>query len=138
MTPSAIILTPSFFRRNASSLWVSPERLRDRLPGGGQAGAVERYTQGKSVEDWKKPALIPPASSMISWEEFQEKKYFRRSHRPKWQTFLADERVLQRSGESFHTTPSGKIEFYSERLAKHFPDDERAASPEMDRKGSPP
>jgi len=43
---------------------------------------------------------------------------------PKWETYHAGMLDFRNNPEKYRlTTPSGKLEFYSERLAKHFPDD---------------
>ena len=62
----------------------------------------------------------------MTWEEFKEKKYCRLSRRredweedpPGLREFYEDPKANPLK------TPTGLLEFYSERLAKHFPDDE--------------
>jgi trimethylamine-N-oxide reductase (cytochrome c) len=68
---------------------------------------------------------------MISWEEFRKKGYYLYQTAPDWENDIpgwrkfADDPVKSPLG-----TPSKKLEFYSERLAKNFPDDkERPPNP---------
>ena len=68
----------------------------------------------------------------MTWEEFKEKKYYLYQVAEDWEQDAPglrkfyDDPVKNPLG-----TPSKKLEFYSERLAKHFPDDkERPPSPQ--------
>jgi trimethylamine-N-oxide reductase (cytochrome c) len=74
---------------------------------------------------------------MVSYEEWLKKGYYVIPTDPQWKSYPA-------GMEKFHDdpdhnplkTPSGKIEFYSQNLAKHFPDDkERPPVPHWIEKG---
>jgi len=63
-------------------------------------------------------------AGFISWEDFQDKQYFVIPTDPEWASIprgFSDYYNLP-TGAGLHT-PSGKIEFYSQGLAQHFPDD---------------
>ncbi len=89
-------------------------------------GLLEEYTDGRSVEDWIKFGFdTSGAADYISWEELKEKGYWvvpsdpedGEKHKPGLRNFYEDPE------NNPLTTPSGKIEFYSARLDKHFPGD---------------
>jgi len=61
---------------------------------------------------------------LISWEELEEKGYYVVPMYKDWKKDKVGIRAFYEDPEAHPLkTPSGKIEFYSERLAKHFPDD---------------
>ncbi len=68
----------------------------------------------------------------ITWEEFKEKKYYLYNTAEDWEKDVPGFRKFHDDPEKNGLgTPSKKLEFYSERLAKHFPDDkERPPSPQ--------
>jgi trimethylamine-N-oxide reductase (cytochrome c) len=88
-------------------------------------GLLKEYTEGKSIEDWIKIGYeTSGVAKDISWNELQQKGYYVVPKAAKWQE--------QKAGlYNFYTdpdknplsTPSGKIEFYSARLAASFPED---------------
>ena len=88
-------------------------------------GKYEEVTEGKTVEDWIKYTYegigLP---EFISWEDFKEKQYYVFPPAPDWEK---DPPGLRKFYEDPIAnplkTPSGKLEIYSERLAKNFPDD---------------
>ena len=89
-------------------------------------GLYEEYTKGRSVEDWIRFAYENSGvKEHISWEELKEKGYYVVPTAPDWEK---DPPCLIGFAENPERnpleTPSGKLEFYSESLAKHFPDDE--------------
>ena len=60
----------------------------------------------------------------ISWEEFKEKGYFVFPVARDWEQDPPGLIKFYQNPEANPLpTPSGKLEFYSERLARHFPDD---------------
>jgi len=88
-------------------------------------GLLEEYTDGKSVQDWIKLGFdTSGVADYISFEELKEKGYWVIPTDPGWEKERPGLIGFYEDPENNPlTTPSGKIEFYSERLAKHFPDD---------------
>ena len=88
-------------------------------------GLYDEFTEGKSIEDLEK--LVFDGAGMekyISWEEFKEKSYFCFPFAEDWEKDPAGLfKFYQDPVANPLPTPSGKLEFYSERLAKNFPDD---------------
>ena len=88
-------------------------------------GLLEEYTGGKTVMDHKKFGFQHcGCGDMISWEKFVENGYFVvptdenwKKDPPGFSAFFNDPQ------KNPLKTPSGKLELYSERLAKYFPDD---------------
>jgi len=94
--------------------------------GGRYADLFTKYTEGKTVEEWARFGFDNSgATDYITWEELKEKGYFVAP------TVNPDWKELPRGLIEFYedpvknplATPSGKLEFYSERLADKFPDD---------------
>jgi anaerobic selenocysteine-containing dehydrogenase len=101
-------------------------------------GLLEEYTGGKTVDEWIRVGFENScAQDSISWEEFEEKGYFVVPTEPDWEK---RPRGLQKFYEDPANnpleTPSGKIEYLSQNLAKYFPDDrERPPVPHWIEKG---
>ncbi|MFO1401859.1 MAG: molybdopterin-dependent oxidoreductase [Steroidobacteraceae bacterium] len=96
-------------------------------------GYEKQVSEGMTTLDLQKKIFgYMNLERFITWEEFREKGYYLyqtaadwEKDTPGWRKF-ADDPAKQPLG-----TPSKKLEFYSERLAKHFPDDkERPPSPQ--------
>ena len=91
-------------------------------------GLLEKYTEGKSVEEWIKNGFDKsgvPEAGLCTWEKFQEKGYYVVPTEPDWEKYPAGMYEFYRDPEKHPLkTPSGKIEFYSLGLAEHFPDDD--------------
>lgn len=89
-------------------------------------GLLEQYTDGKTVEDLLKANFEKSGiQNMISYEEFEEKKYFVIPTAPDWKEGPAGMLEFYKDPDNNPvTTPSGKIEFLSQNLEKYFPDDE--------------
>jgi molybdopterin guanine dinucleotide-containing S/N-oxide reductase-like protein len=86
-------------------------------------GVEKEYSEGRNEEGWiKKIFEKTMAAEHISFEDFKEKGYYVLKHPDDWvrSPWLRD---FYETGTGLKT-PSGKIEFYSERLAKNFPDDQ--------------
>jgi anaerobic selenocysteine-containing dehydrogenase len=88
-------------------------------------GKYEEVTEGKTVEDWMRYAYeglgLP---EFIRWEDFKEKQYYVFPPAPDWENDPPGLRKFYEDPEvNPLKTPSGKLEFYSQRLADHFPDD---------------
>jgi len=101
-------------------------------------GKYDEITQGKTVDEWIKycyEALGLP--ERISWEELNEKGYYIFPTAPDWDKNPAGLWSFYEDPENNPlSTPSGKLEFYSERLAEKFPDDkERTPLPRWIEKG---
>ena len=88
-------------------------------------GVYEEYSGGKTVEEWIKYGYeISGVKDMVSWKELNEKGYYIVPMRTDWDKDPVGIRPFYEDPEANPLeTPSGKIEFYSERLAKNFPDD---------------
>ncbi|MBN1189679.1 MAG: molybdopterin-dependent oxidoreductase [Dehalococcoidales bacterium] len=88
-------------------------------------GLYEPYTQGKSVQDWIKVAYENAMSpNLVKWDDLVDKKYFPLPTALDWEDDPAGMRQFADEPEKYPLeTPSGKLEFYSARLAEHFPDD---------------
>ena len=88
-------------------------------------GLYDEFTEGKTIEDWRN--IVFDGAGMqkyISWEEFKEKGYFCFPIAEDWEKDPAGFLKFYQDPEANPLpTPSGKLEFYSERLAKNFPDD---------------
>lgn len=88
-------------------------------------GLYEEYTEGKAVQEWirvaHENAMWP---SLVTWDELKEKGYFPLPTAPDWQDDPVGLIGFAEDPEGHPLgTPSGKLEFYSERLATHFPED---------------
>jgi trimethylamine-N-oxide reductase (cytochrome c) len=60
----------------------------------------------------------------VTWEEFKEKGHYVIPNDPDWQKYDIGLRKFADDPENNPiSTPTGKLEFYSQRLAEHFPDD---------------
>jgi anaerobic selenocysteine-containing dehydrogenase len=95
-------------------------------------GLDEQITEGKNTEQWLKvifEGLQLPLS--VTWEDFKEKGYYVWPTAKDWEKDPAGFIKFYEDPEMNPLpTPSGKLEFYSQRLAEGFPDDvERPPSP---------
>jgi molybdopterin guanine dinucleotide-containing S/N-oxide reductase-like protein len=88
-------------------------------------GLLKEFTMGKSVDDWIREGFeISGIKHLVSWEEFKEKGHYVIPNDPDWQKYDIGLRKFADDPEHNKlSTPTGKLEFYSERLAKNFPDD---------------
>jgi molybdopterin guanine dinucleotide-containing S/N-oxide reductase-like protein len=101
-------------------------------------GLLKEYTEGRSPEEWMRLGFEKSgAKAMISWEELNQKGYFVIPTDPHWQQYRAGLiNFYEHPEKSPLKTPSGKVEFYSQNLAKYFPDDiERPPVPHWIEKG---
>jgi trimethylamine-N-oxide reductase (cytochrome c) len=106
--------------------------IADRL------GLLKEYTGGKSIEDLIKYGFENSGvQDMVTYQELDEKQYFVIPTDPDWEKYSPGLRKFYEDPENNPlSTPSGKIEFYSERLARYFPDDkERPPVPHWIEKG---
>ena len=96
-------------------------------------GLGERFSEGKTTKDLEKDVFdTMEISNMISWKEFEEKKYYVYPTAKDWENDTPGFRKFYEDPvKNPLPTPTGKLEFYSERLAKYFPNDkERPPSPQ--------
>ncbi|HSW56872.1 MAG TPA: molybdopterin-dependent oxidoreductase, partial [Dehalococcoidales bacterium] len=101
-------------------------------------GLLEKYTGGKTVPDLIREGFESSGvQEMISFEQFQEKGYYVVPTDPAWNKIPVGLHKFNIDPENNPLkTPSGKIEFYSQNLAKHFPNDpERPPVPHWIEKG---
>jgi anaerobic selenocysteine-containing dehydrogenase len=103
-------------------------------------GMLDKYTEGKSIPEWIKYGFDTsgvPAAGLCTWDKLQENKYYVVPTDPNWKRWPAG--MFRFAVDPDHnplSTPTGKIEFYSERLAKNFPgDNERPPLPHWIEKG---
>jgi trimethylamine-N-oxide reductase (cytochrome c) len=88
-------------------------------------GLYDKYTGGKTNEEWLKTGWEKSGvADQISWEQLKEKKYWVSPVKPDWEKdpvgltgFYND------PAKNPLTTPSGKVDFYSQRIADAFPTD---------------
>jgi len=88
-------------------------------------GLLEQYTGGKTAEEWTKISFDNSGiQDKISYEEFEKKGYYIIPTETNWEKHPAGMYEFYNDPEKHPlNTPSGKIEFLSQNLAKHFPDD---------------
>jgi len=89
-------------------------------------GKYEEFTEGKTVEEWIKFGFEKSGvASMVSWEEFNKKGYYVVPMAHDWEKAPAGMINFYNNPEAHPLhTKSGRIEFYGQWLAEHFPDDE--------------
>jgi trimethylamine-N-oxide reductase (cytochrome c) len=101
-------------------------------------GLLKEYNGGKSVADLVRQGFQNSGiTDMVSFEEFTRKGYFVVPTDPAWAKYTTGMKKFYEDPDNNPLkTPSGKIEFYSQNLAKHFPDDkERPPVPHWIEKG---
>jgi len=88
-------------------------------------GVYEEFTEGLTIEERVRKGFDRSGvQDMISWEEFIEKDYYVAPVDPNWKDRPVSMVAFYEDPENNPlTTPSGKVEFYSQRLADNFPDD---------------
>jgi len=101
-------------------------------------GLLDKYTVGKSVEEWLKISFEHSGlQDLISYQEFEKNGYAVIPTDPEWRKYPPGLRKFYDDpGHNPLKTPSGKIEMYSQNLAKYFADDkERPPVPHWIEKG---
>jgi molybdopterin guanine dinucleotide-containing S/N-oxide reductase-like protein len=101
-------------------------------------GKYQEITEGRTVEDLIKYVFDGLGlAEVISWEEFKEKQYYVYPTAYDWEKDPPGMRKFyENPAKNPLPTPSGKLELYSDRLARHFPDDkERPPIPKWIEKG---
>ncbi|MDH4291765.1 MAG: molybdopterin-dependent oxidoreductase, partial [Dehalococcoidia bacterium] len=99
-------------------------------------GLEDKFSEGKTTEDLQKQ-VFEDMKLPVSWEEFKDKKYYVFPVAGDWEVDPPGFRKFYEDPEKNPLpTPSGKLEIYSERLARHFPcDQERPPYPKWVDKG---
>jgi anaerobic selenocysteine-containing dehydrogenase len=101
-------------------------------------GLLEKFTQGRTVDEMIQNGFYGSGMDAITtYEEFKEKGYVLAPTDPGWDKVPPGLQPFHDDPENNKMlTPSGKIEFYSQNLAKYFPDDkERPPVPHWIEKG---
>jgi trimethylamine-N-oxide reductase (cytochrome c) len=88
-------------------------------------GKYDEINQGLNSEDLKKMVFENMGvDKFMSWEEFKEKKYFVFPTAKDWEKDVSFWRKFYEDPKEYPApTPSGKLEIYSEALARNFPTD---------------
>jgi anaerobic selenocysteine-containing dehydrogenase len=88
-------------------------------------GMLNEFTGGKSIEEWIKFGYeTSGVADLVSWEKLKKNQYWVVPTDPNWEKYPAGMiNFYKEPDKNPMTTPSGKIEIYSERLAKNFPSD---------------
>jgi len=92
---------------------------------GKQFGMEQQLTDGMTIPDLQKKIWeYMGGEKLVSWEQLEEKKYWCYNTAEDWENDPPGFRNFYNDPERFPLgTPTGKLEFYSEALAKGFPDD---------------
>ncbi len=88
-------------------------------------GYDEEITEGMSVKDMQKKIWeYMGGEKLVKWADLEEKKYWIYPTAEDWKADPPGLRLFYQDPQKNPLpTPSGKLEFYSERLAKNFPHD---------------
>jgi trimethylamine-N-oxide reductase (cytochrome c) len=88
-------------------------------------GMKEKVTGGMTTEDVRQKIFKDMSlDQFLTWEEFKERKYYLYDVDEDWEKDPPGHRLFHDDPEKHPLpTPSGKLEFYSEALAKAFPND---------------
>jgi molybdopterin guanine dinucleotide-containing S/N-oxide reductase-like protein len=88
-------------------------------------GMYEQYTKGKTIKEWIRYGYANcGAQNMVSWDKLKDKQYFVIPTAQDWENDPACLTGFYKDPDKYPLkTPTGKLEFYSERIAKYFPDD---------------
>jgi len=89
-------------------------------------GLLKEFTQGKSIEEWIKTGFdTSRLQDMISYDKLKMDGHFVIPTDQDWEKYPAGLFEFYQDPEKHPlSTPTGKLEFYSEALAKHFPGDQ--------------
>jgi molybdopterin guanine dinucleotide-containing S/N-oxide reductase-like protein len=90
-------------------------------------GVYDEVSEGKSIEEWIRYIFEEHYNftKYVTWEEFEKRGYYCFRAASDWESDPPGFRKFYEDPENNPLgTPSGKLEFYSARLAEHFPDDE--------------
>jgi anaerobic selenocysteine-containing dehydrogenase len=101
-------------------------------------GLLDQLTEGKTVEEWIRLGFDTcGVGDLVTWEEFKEAGHYVIPNDPDWDKHPIGLRGFAEDPDSHPlSTPSGKLEFFSQRLADNFPDDaERPPVPQWIERG---
>jgi molybdopterin guanine dinucleotide-containing S/N-oxide reductase-like protein len=101
-------------------------------------GMGKKFSEGKTTLDLQKDVFnTMELGDMTTWKDFMDKKYFVYPVAKDWENDPPGFRKFYEDPvKNPLPTPTGKLEFYSERLAKYFPDDkERPPYPQWIERG---
>ena len=92
---------------------------------GTKLGYEQELTDGLTIPDLQKKIWeYMGGEKLVSWEQLEEKKYWCYNTASDWEDDAPGFRNFYNDPEKFPLgTPTGKLEFYSEALAKAYPDD---------------
>jgi trimethylamine-N-oxide reductase (cytochrome c) len=114
----------------AKTSWEISLEIAKKLEKLGYSGLVEKYTQGKSVEEWMKYGWETQQcteKSGLSWEQFKEKELYTTPWDPDWEKKLEAKPGARHFYEDPKAnplqTPTGFLEYESTFLKENFPDD---------------
>jgi molybdopterin guanine dinucleotide-containing S/N-oxide reductase-like protein len=88
-------------------------------------GYGDQFSENKTTRDLQKQVFDDmEVDYLCTWEQFLDKKYFVFPAAKDWENDSPGFRKFYEDPEANPLpTPTGKLEFYSARLAEHFPDD---------------
>jgi trimethylamine-N-oxide reductase (cytochrome c) len=88
-------------------------------------GKEKEFSEGKTIQDLQKQVFNNmELEKFISWDEFEEKQYMVLPTAENWREDVVGLRPFYEDPENNPLpTPTGKLEFYSQRIADHYPDD---------------
>ncbi|OGN98590.1 MAG: dehydrogenase [Chloroflexi bacterium RBG_13_51_18] len=101
-------------------------------------GLGKKFSEGKTTRDLQKDVFdTMELGNLTTWENFLDKKYFVYPVAKDWENDPPGFRKFYEDPvKNPLPTPTGKLEFYSARLAQYFPDDhERPPYPKWIEKG---
>ena len=104
-------------------------------------GLYDEYTDKLTVDEKIKWGYeVSGCADAITWEELNDKGYYYIRTEDDWEKYPAGMSLFCQDPEKYPLkTPTGKLEFFSQRLADHFPDDkERPPVSQVDREGPQP
>ncbi|MBN2063011.1 MAG: molybdopterin-dependent oxidoreductase [Deltaproteobacteria bacterium] len=100
-------------------------------------GLYDEVSGGKTSEEWIKEVYNMNMVGFVDWDELREKGYYVFPTAKNWEDDPPGLRKFYEDPENNPlSTPTGKLEFYSESIAKNFPHDmERPPIPKWIEKG---
>jgi len=110
--------------------WEVSLEIARKLEGCGCIGLVDKYTQGKSVEDWMEygwEIQNCTEKTGMSWEQFKKKGLYSSPWDPEWEKKLKEKPgargFYEDPKDNPLPTPTGYLEYESTFLKEYFPND---------------